>query len=260
VARFSCAAWRPIGTNIGTGTLVPIGALMHQQVGDGSLYGYFNNPAAQVSAHFWVAKSGLVEQYVDTDAPGASIAWHAKHLNGSYVGVECEGYPDQALTSAQLDGFAAIMAEGNARHGWPLMLVEAAYGRGLGYHRMTGGVNTACPSQLRVDQRAEILIRAGGGDFAVPPTPEAKRRSRNMIASTDTGNGYWCVTPDGAVYTFGDAVFAGQGFDPDLITGEVVGIAGKGNDGYWLFASDGGVLAFGSAEYMGRPDRFEAVR
>jgi hypothetical protein len=40
-----------------------------------------------------------------------------------------------------------------------------------------------------------------------------------------------------------------------VVTGEIIGIAGKSNDGYWLFASDGGVLTFGSALYYGRPDR-----
>jgi hypothetical protein len=58
------------------------------------------------------------------------------------------------------------------------------------------------------------------------------------------------------VGAFGDAQYKGGGFDPDIVTGECVGIAGKGNDGYWLYASDGGVFAFGSAQYMGRPDRF----
>jgi hypothetical protein len=63
------------------------------------------------------------------------------------------------------------------------------------------------------------------------------------------------VSSDGAVGAFGDAEYRGGGFDPDVITGEVIGIAGRGTDGYWLFASDGGVLAFGSAEFYGRPDR-----
>jgi hypothetical protein len=76
-----------------------------------------------------------------------------------------------------------------------------------------------------------------------------------MIASTDTGNGYWTVTHDGAVGAFGDAQYHGGGFSPDVVTGEIIGIAGKGNSGYWLFASDGGILAFGDAEFLGRPDR-----
>jgi hypothetical protein len=255
VARFSCAIWRPISANTG-GALASIGALMHQQVGNGSLYGFFSNPAAQVSAHFWVGKAGAVEQYVDTSV----VAWHAKQLNATYVGVECEGYPDEALTPAQVDGFAGIMAEGHGRHGWPLELAEYAPEPGLGYHRMPGGVNTACPSALRVAQRAEILQRAGG---QAPPAAQ-EWRSETMIASTTSGEGYWTVTRDGAVYAFGDAQFAGGAFDLDpddpgrqpMAPGAtIVGIAGCGNDGYWLLGSDGGVFAFGSAQFYGRPDR-----
>lgn len=76
-----------------------------------------------------------------------------------------------------------------------------------------------------------------------------------MIASTSTGAGYWTTTSDGAIGAFGDAQYKGGGFDPDVVTGEVIGIAGKGTDGYWLHTSDGGVLAFGSAAFLGRPDR-----
>jgi hypothetical protein len=96
--------------------------------------------------------------------------------------------------------------------------------------------------------------RVIGGGVVEVPTP-AKRRGRNMIASTATGNGYWTVTSDGAVYAFGDARYAGNAFSPDIVSGEIIGIAGKGNDGYWLYASDGGVFTFGSALFYGRPDR-----
>jgi hypothetical protein len=226
---------------------------MHQQVGNGSLHGYFSNPANEVSAHFWVAKDGTVEQYVDSSA----VAWHAKHLNVTYCGTECEGYPDEALTPAQCDGFAAIMAEGAARHGWALRLADAAGQPGLGYHRMPGGVNTACPSQLRVDQRALILELAQTGGAAPPTTQPTRRKGRNMIAATSTGNGYWTTTSDGAIGAFGDAQYAEGAFSPDLTQPgvEVVGIEGHGTDGYWLLASDGSVFAFGSAEFYGRPDR-----
>jgi hypothetical protein len=93
---------------------------------------------------------------------------------------------------------------------------------------------------------------------APPSTPPAggKWKGRNMIAATSTGKGYWCVTHDGAVNAFGDAQYKGGANSPDILTGEVVGIAGHGIDGYWLHSSDGGVHAFGSAPYLGRPDRF----
>jgi hypothetical protein len=247
VSQFDCAVWRPIGANTG-GALGPIGVLMHQQVGYGSLYGFFGNPANEVSAHFWIARSGLIEQYVDSNV----IAWHAMHLNGAYCGIEFEGMPEDPITDAQVASGGEVLAEGYRRHGWPLVLVDAAYGAGFGYHRMEGGVNTACPSDLRLSARSAMLAEAGAPSSA--PTPQLE--GHNMIASTSTGEGYWTVTRDGAVGAHGDAVYAGGGFDPDLVTGEIVGIAGKGNDGYWLYASDGGVMAFGSAEYLGRSDRF----
>jgi hypothetical protein len=219
---------------------------MHQQVGYGSLHGYFSGPA-EVSAHFWVAKTGAVEQYADTQVQ----TWHARNLNDTYVGVECEGYPEEALTEGQLDGFAALMREGHDVHGWPLVLCERDGQAGLGYHRMPGfDSSTQCPSALRLAQRQTILDRAG----AARPAP-APDFGGNMIASTSTGNGYWTTTRDGAVGAFGDAQYKGGGFSPDIVTGEIVGIAGRGTDGYWLLASDGGVLAFGSATFLGRPDR-----
>ena len=78
-----------------------------------------------------------------------------------------------------------------------------------------------------------------------------------MIASTSTGDGYWCVKPDGAVYAFGDANYYGGANAPDLTQPgvEIVGIAGVGRDGYRLLASDGSVFCFGSAHFYGRPDR-----
>ena len=98
-----------------------------------------------------------------------------------------------------------------------------------------------------------VMAMAGG---AAPPGPQTKRRSRNMIASTD-GDGYWTVTSDGAVYAFGDAEFHGGANSPDVIPpgAEIVGIAGEGHTGYRLLASDGSLYCFGSADFHGKPDR-----
>ena len=106
----------------------------------------------------------------------------------------------------------------------------------------------------------DVLAMAMGGATPAP----TKRKGRNMIAETASGNGYWTATSDGGVYAFGDAQFRGSSFDVDpvtpgaqqvRVTGEIVGIAGKGNDGYWLLASDGGIFTFGTADFHGRPDR-----
>jgi len=176
VARFDCATWRPVG-NHGGPMSAQLGLLLHHAVADGSLQYMFNNPSSQVSAHFWVALDGTVEQYVDSE----TVAWHAMQMNDTYCGVETEGCSDppyaEAMTEAMIDGLARIYAEGHRRHGWPLVTAEADGQAGFGYHRM--GVATACPCDTRLAMRPEILTRAGelvdsGRAPLPPPEPPAE--------------------------------------------------------------------------------------
>jgi N-acetylmuramoyl-L-alanine amidase len=260
VARWPGAVWQPVAQC--SGTLRPIAVCLHHQAGNGNPAGVY--ASRDVSAHFWLPRTPgvLPVQHVDT----AVRSWHGGGtLNDTSIGVETEGCgtPPNAdpLTEYQLDRFGALMAWAHDVHGIPLVKSETATTPGLNYHRCQGGFNTACPCDVRLNQRDEILRRAGG---AGPSTPTTKRKGKNMIASTDTGDGYWTVTTDGAVGAFGDAAYCGGAFDFDesqpgrqpMAPGtEIVGIAGKGKDGYWLYASDGGVFTFGSAQFYGRPDR-----
>jgi N-acetylmuramoyl-L-alanine amidase/Putative peptidoglycan binding domain len=159
MARVDCAVWRPIAANTG-GPLAPAGLILHHAVANGSLYTFFANPAAQVSAHFWVAQDGTVEQYVDSEV----VAWHGMALNASYCGVETEGctappYADP-MSEAMVAGLAAVYAEGAARHGWPNALAEKNGQPGFGYHRME--VATGCPCDVRLARRPDILALAFG--------------------------------------------------------------------------------------------------
>lgn len=248
MAIFDCANWRPISVNIGGGLGPNLGLVLHHAVMNGSLYNFFNNSSNQVSAHFWVAKNGTIEQYVDTDR----VAWHGKQLNTRYVGVETEGCTSapyaEPMTEQMIEALAKIYAEGHRRHGWAFALANSDGQPGFGFHRMA--VNTACPCDTRLVRRQDILNIAQGKAPGPQPT---QWRGEEMIASTASGNGYWTTTRDGAVYAFGDAQYRGNALGH--VTGQIVGIAGKGNDGYRLLASDGGVFAFGSANYLGRPDR-----
>lgn len=246
---FDCAIKRPITTNMG-GTLSPnYGLILHHAVANQSLWSFFNSPSAQVSAHFWVSLTGVIEQYVDTNV----VAWHAKQLNGRYCGVETEGCTqspyDQPMTAAMISALARLYAEGNKRHGWKYQLINQDGQQGFGYHRMA--VNTGCPCDVRVNTRQQILDQAQGG---APPSPSTARSSE-LIASTSSGKGYWTTTSDGAVYAFGDAQHAGQPFPNTKLAAPIIGIAGCSNSGYWLLAKDGGVFAYGSAQYLGKPDR-----
>ncbi|MGH9081003.1 MAG: hypothetical protein ACRDYE_13210, partial [Acidimicrobiales bacterium] len=71
------------------------------------------------------------------------------------------------------------------------------------------------------------------------------------MASTVDGGGYWDVSSDGGIFSFGDAQFYGSTGNLKLAQ-PIVGMAATptGN-GYWFVASDGGIFAFGGAPFYG---------
>ncbi|MGI8793948.1 MAG: L,D-transpeptidase family protein [Acidimicrobiales bacterium] len=71
------------------------------------------------------------------------------------------------------------------------------------------------------------------------------------MAVTPSGNGYWLVSSDGGIFSFGDAGFHGSTGSMTL-NAPIVGItATPTGRGYWLVASDGGVFSFGDAKFFG---------
>jgi hypothetical protein len=144
-----------------------LGLVLHHQAGNGSLFSFFNSSSAQVSAHFWVSKTGTIEQYVDT----SRVAWHGRSLNSRYVGVETEGCATspyaEPMTEAMVSALSRLYKEGVQRHGWANALANADGQRGFGYHRMA--VATGCPCDVRLNMRREILNRAFSVSPPVPP-------------------------------------------------------------------------------------------
>ena len=188
MARFDCATWRPISNNLGGNLASQRGLVLHHQAGNGSLYQFFNNPASQVSAHFWVSKTGVIEQYADT----TRVTWHGRDLNGNWVGVETEGCGTaphaEAMTEPMVAALARLYAEGARRHAWPNQLASTNGGRGFGYHRMA--VNTGCPCDVRLNMRRRdsaprIRRRLGAG----PPDDPPDRSRRHDGSSQAVGQG-----------------------------------------------------------------------
>lgn len=71
------------------------------------------------------------------------------------------------------------------------------------------------------------------------------------MASTPDGQGYWLVTADGGVFSFGDAHFFGS-MAGKRLNAPVVGMAPTPDgSGYWLAAADAGVFTFGDAPFLG---------
>lgn len=239
--RWSGADWQPVSQ--WSGTLRPIAVCLHHQAGNG-------NPAPiyasrGVSAHFWLPRSSSVRpvQHVDT----SNRAWHGVAHNDYSIGVETEGCgsPPHAdpLTEYQLDRFAALMVWANATHGIPLVLSESVTTPGLNYHRCKGGPSTACPCDVRVNARSEILARAGGRPGAPAGPQPTEQEDNNMVATDVLTGGQWVAYPDGAVHTVGNAPYLGGTNDPKSGAGgrPCIGIAPFEN-GYVL------IVEFGSGE------------
>ena len=66
-----------------------------------------------------------------------------------------------------------------------------------------------------------------------------------------SGSGYWALTADGSLYSFGAAAFYGSTGDRRLNRPVVAMASTPGGTGYWLAASDGGIFAFGDAAFYG---------
>ena len=69
------------------------------------------------------------------------------------------------------------------------------------------------------------------------------------MAATPDGGGYWLVSSDGGVFTYGDGEFRGSRGNQPLVK-PIVGMATTGG-GYYLVASDGGIFTYGDAPFLG---------
>jgi hypothetical protein len=221
-----------------------------------SLGNFFASSSAGVSSHAGADdKENTIGEYVTR----ADKAWTQGDANPIAVALELCAFAAWDIAEwhnhpDMLANCAAWIAEEAAAFDIPIRALTPGEaqgsGRGVCQHKdlgVWGGNHSDCGPAFPM---TEVLAMAAGTG---QPPPATTRKGHNMIASTATGAGYWCATSDGAVYAFGDAQFRGNAFGD--VTGEILGIAGKGNDGYWLFASDGGIFSFGSAPFYGRPDR-----
>jgi len=160
-----------------------LGLVLHVQVGNGSLYGYFNNPASQVSAHFWCAADGRLEQYVDTDV----VAWAEAAGNPNYLSVETEGFPTDPLTPAQISKLAELLYWSAATYGFPISGPTPHGQPGFSQHCNPDGTpdpawgNHTCPDPIRMAQMADIIAAA------IPPLPVPIKEETMSICALPNG-------------------------------------------------------------------------
>lgn len=161
MARMPAAAWRPIdGNKTPDGQRTVRGVVLH--IMDGTLAGteaWFNNARAEASSHFGTGRAGELRQWVDTD----DRAWAQAAGNPNWLSIENEGRGGQALTDAQIDACAKVLAWAHQVYAVPLQVASDPLGRGLGHHAMGGsawGSHPNCPGPLVIAQKSEIVRRA----------------------------------------------------------------------------------------------------
>ncbi|MFJ1589007.1 peptidoglycan-binding protein [Kitasatospora albolonga] len=118
---YPSARWVPASSqNYATGRTAAINKVV-VHVTQGSYAGaisWFQNPAAQVSAHYVIRSSdGEITQTVRD----SNTAWHARSANSSSIGLEHEGYVNNPawFTDAMYRSSAALTAHLSARYGIP---------------------------------------------------------------------------------------------------------------------------------------------
>lgn len=134
--------------------------------------GWFNNPVANVSAHYGVGIDGQIHQYVaETDTayhagivvnPTAPLVQDRPNLNPNFytIGVEHEGQPEDAWTEAQATASAALIVELAQRWSIPLD------GQHIIAHHQIRASKTCPGNQQKVD---ELIRRAQATPVQVGP-------------------------------------------------------------------------------------------
>jgi hypothetical protein len=188
------------------------GFIPHVQVGNGSLFGYFNNPSSKVSAHLWLSKGGRFEQYV----PFNRKAWAQAAGNPYWISCECEGFDTEDYTSVQVRRLGEFYAWGVREFGWRTEVTDSVNGHGIGTHRMGGRAwgGHSCPGVIRANRRRDILAVAIG---ILRPATDPRLRYVGKPTLREGSRGPDVVTLQNAL----NIIFKHEdpsGRDPDRIT------------------------------------------
>jgi N-acetylmuramoyl-L-alanine amidase len=154
---------------------------------DGTLTGtdgWFNNPIAQVSAHYGVGKQGEIHQYVqETDTafhagtvvnPSWPLLKPGVNPNFYTIGIEHEGRPDDQWPAVQIETSAGLVGEVAARWNIPLDNMHV-----IPHHQIKS--TKTCPGNvIRIEDILARVPKSNG--TAGPPAalPNAVRVTHNL--------------------------------------------------------------------------------
>jgi Mannosyl-glycoprotein endo-beta-N-acetylglucosaminidase len=90
---------------------------------------------------------------------------------------------------------------------------------------------------------SQALAESGRAGACVPYAPPS--------GGPKSGSGYWQVTTDGSVYSFGSARFYGSRHGQPLAAPLIGAESVSNGKGYWLLGRDGGIFTYGAARFFG---------
>lgn len=180
--------------------------ILHVAVSESaSLQGWFNNPRAGASSHFYVRRDGTIEQYI----PINKISWAGVRSDQRAISVETQGMGHGAWTPAQLDALEKIIRY--CRSMYPsiparIMASSKTSEKGIGWHRLgvpatstqkllgrsqtggelwSGAVGKICPGSERIRQIPALVQRIAGTSQPVTyKKPAATPPAAKPVVST----------------------------------------------------------------------------
>ena len=181
------AVWKPISRNYTKRKRSRTDCvILHVAVSEAaSLKGWFNNPKAGASSHFYVRRDGTIEQYLGAEY----ISWANGAGNSRSITVETQGMGAGSWTGAQITSLAKICRFAHERFGVPMTAMRNSLPstKGVGYHRL--GVNPwrltygevwssaygkICPGPDRIKQVPGVVKGAADGDVKPVANTEKK--------------------------------------------------------------------------------------
>jgi hypothetical protein len=159
-----------------------LGLVVHRRGGSTSPDAYwFCNPSDDLSPTFSVTPDGQPLQHLDDDERSALLGSGGRR----YSVVEVTG--SGALSAEQIDGLAAIYAEGHDHYGWPLTVVGQPGEPGLMGHGCGGllfAAHADCPGS-QVLASFDAVLRAA--ESLVEPEPAAGGANLQGVADDEHG-------------------------------------------------------------------------
>lgn len=143
MAIYPQAVYKPIKVNHSTAVYVKNCVLYHVAASEAdSLYGWFSNPSARASSHFYIAYDGTVEQYIDT----RYTSWANGDGNSRSVTIETAGQGTGKWTPAQLESLIRLTIWICKTHNITIreMTSSSVSQTGIGWHRL--GIDGNFPS------------------------------------------------------------------------------------------------------------------